>query len=208
MSDQPVRIIKLGGSLLDDVDWPARFRSWLKRQSPMRNVLVVGGGRLADAVRRWDRIHDLSPSDSHWLAIDTMSVTSRLAAKLLPEAALTDDWSSVSELTQSDKRELALAIFDPAQFLRTVEPTLDGGRIPASWDVTSDSISARIGRLLSAAELVALKSCLPVKGVATIEQAAKTDYIDRAFPRFAAGIPRIRLVNLRDVDFTEAEIVA
>ena len=72
MTGQSKRVIKLGGSLLDAADGPTRFAVGWHRQPPMRNVLIVGGGALADAVRRWDRIHRLSPSDAHWLAIGVM----------------------------------------------------------------------------------------------------------------------------------------
>jgi hypothetical protein len=95
-------------------------------------------------------------------------------------------------------------IFDPARFLKTTEPIVDGDRLPASWDVTSDSIAARIARLLNARELVLLKSCLPPEQAATTEFRAQSDYVDRGFRRFAAELPRIRFVNLRDDNFAES----
>ena len=63
-------------------------------------------------------------------------------------------------------------IFDPSRFLETIEPTLDGETLPQSWDVTSDSIAARIARLLTCHELVLLKSCLPPPDVNELERAA------------------------------------
>ena len=206
MTGQSKRVIKLGGSLLDDGGWPERFRRWLASQPPMRNVLVVGGGALADAVRRWDRLHGLSPSDAHWLAIDVMSVTSKLANSLLRDWRSTDEWQSVLDFTGSDSCDVAPLIFEPKQFLEALEPTLDGARLPASWDVTSDSIAARIAQVLRADELALLKSCLPTEGTATIERASDSSYVDRAFCRFAAQLPRVRFVNFRDADFAEETI--
>src|SRR5260221_14686632 len=95
MTHRNARVIKLGGSLLGASEWPDAFRRWLARQPPMPNVLIVGGGALGDAIRGWDRIHRLTSHDAHWLAIATMTLTARLAGKLLPEAALTGDWSIV-----------------------------------------------------------------------------------------------------------------
>ncbi len=89
------RIVKLGGSLLAWAEWPAAFRRWLSMQSDHRTVVIVGGGGTVDAVREWDRAHRLDSSDAHWLAIDAMSLTSRLAARLLTEAEWTDEWQAL-----------------------------------------------------------------------------------------------------------------
>jgi aspartokinase-like uncharacterized kinase len=203
MSGQSARVIKLGGSLLGDGEWPNRFRRWLERQPPMQNVLIVGGGMLADAVRGWDQVHGLSPSDAHWLAVDTMSVTSNLAAKVLSEARWTDEWQAVLHFNTADGCDSAPLIFNPRQFLKAIEPALDGERLPECWDITSDSIAARIAQLMHARELVLLKSCLPAKEIATLEQVSESDYVDRAFNRFAAELPQVRFVNLRDAEFPE-----
>jgi 5-(aminomethyl)-3-furanmethanol phosphate kinase len=196
MSHCATRVIKLGGSLLDESGWPDAFRRWLDRQPTMRNVLIVGGGALADSIRRWDRVHGLAPSDAHWLAIGTMAVTARLAGKLLPEAALTDEWSTVLKFAGNVDPSQTLLIFDPSRFLETIEPTLGGDLLPASWDVTSDSIAARIARLLECRELVLLKSCLPGQDMTTLESVADSQYVDRAFPRFARDLQHMRFVNL------------
>jgi aspartokinase-like uncharacterized kinase len=169
----------------------------------MRNVLIVGGGALANAIRRWDQIHHLSPSDAHWLAIDAMSVTSSLAAKLLADVQWTDEWQAVLNLGADHAHGPNSLVFDPSRFLKEVEPTLPGERLSASWDVTSDSIAARIAQPLPAGEFVLLKSCLPAKEVATLEQASESGYVDRAFSRFAAQLRRLRFVNLRDAKFAE-----
>ena len=190
MTGQSTRVIKLGGSLLDDGGWPERFRRWLASQPPMRNVLVVGGGVLVDAIRRWDQTHRLSPSHAHWLAIDAMSVTSKLANSLLRESQWTDEWQSVLDFVNADSCDVAPLIFDPKQFLKAIEPTLGGALLPASWDVTSDSISARIAQVLRADELALLKSCLPTDAAATIELASEANYVDRAFQRFAGELSR------------------
>ena len=75
--------------------------------------------------------------------------------------------------------------------------------LPHSWDVTSDSIAARLAVLAGADELVLLKSGLPA-GSLTLAQAAETGYVDRYFPVAAAGVPRVRCVNLRADGFPEA----
>jgi len=217
-----MRVVKLGGSLLIWPDWPAAFRRWLAMQPERRTVLIAGGGCAADAVRDWDRAHHLHPADAHWLAIDAMCLTAKLAARLLPGAALTDDWC-VLDLPRSPelnvgvprlggspsataKTPTPLLIFDPRLFLQQIEPTAGGTPLPHSWDATSDSIAARVAELLGSKELVLLKSCFPAAEIATLEQAANVDYVDRCFPQFAANLPLVRLVNFRDSEFAEARL--
>ena len=55
----PTRVIKLGGSLLEDPHLRSRFAIWLARQIPANNVVVVGGGGLVDALRAIDRAQQL-----------------------------------------------------------------------------------------------------------------------------------------------------
>jgi aspartokinase-like uncharacterized kinase len=203
------RIVKFGGSLLTWAEWPSAFRRWLATQPQRRTVLIVGGGGLVDGVRDWDRAHRLNPSDAHWLAIDAMSLTSRLAAHLLPEAHWTDDWATVGVLPlggappPKGRTPTRVLIFDPRPFLQATEPITAGGPLPQSWDVTSDSIAARIAGLLGSDELVLLKSCLPDPPVATLEAAATAGFVDRGFPTFAPKLPLVRLVNLRGGTFPE-----
>jgi 5-(aminomethyl)-3-furanmethanol phosphate kinase len=199
MSGAGPRVIKLGGSLLECAEWVERFRRWFSQQPAIGSVLVTGGGILADAVRQLDRIHRLDASDAHWLAIGTMSLTSRLVQGLLPEAGWSDRWQTLGEQLGGTR----LVVFDPREFLETIEPTAGGEPLPHGWQVTSDSIAARVAEVLGAEELVLLKSSLPEPPVATLKQAADRQYVDRCFPRFAARVRAIRCINLRDEDFPE-----
>jgi hypothetical protein len=99
-----------------------------------------------------------------------------------------------------------LLILDPGPFLHAIEPTAAGTHLPQSWDVTSDSIAARIADLLGSEEFVLFKSCLPESQIATLEEAAAAGFVDRCFPTFAASLPLVRLVNLRDDAFPEARL--
>jgi hypothetical protein len=47
----PIRVVKLGGSLLDLEELPERLTRWIAAQRAMASVMVVGGGWLADALR-------------------------------------------------------------------------------------------------------------------------------------------------------------
>ena len=200
------RVVKLGGSLLDVRGLGQRLRDWLARQEPRATVLIAGGGRMADVVRDADRQHRLGETVSHWLCIRVMTLQAEMLSALLPEAAVCRslaDWRSTAP---------GLAILDPWTFLREEEPQLAGQTLPASWDVTSDSIAARFAAAIGAAELVLLKSALPQSALlkSTLPQSTSTSaaaaagYVDRFFPRLAEAAPTIRCVNLRDPGFPQS----
>ncbi|MGD9720204.1 MAG: hypothetical protein AB7O59_07775 [Pirellulales bacterium] len=188
------RVIKLGGSLLD---WPPlaeTFGHWLARQSPAANVIIVGGGTLVEALRHVDRAHSLPAETTHWLAIRAMSITAALAHGLLPQTELV---TSLDRLPASPSQ--CLCILDVEQFVRGDAHMPDA--LPCSWEVTSDSIAARVAVRLGAQELVLLKSTLPAGATSHAELAAR-GHVDACFPHAARGL-RVRSVNLRDDAFPE-----
>lgn len=199
MCRQDIRVVKLGGSLLDLPDLAARLRRWLGAQPARSSAIVVGGGRLVDAVRQYDRLHALGDETAHWLAVQAMQVQARMVAALLPEAS----WAaSVEQLANGPS---PLSIVDPWKLLRDDDRRLSPQPLPAGWQVTSDSIAARLAQLCGAAELVLLKSALPAD--ATLMAAANCGYVDAFFPR-AVTVLYVRCVNLRDERFSEVRLRA
>jgi aspartokinase-like uncharacterized kinase len=198
-SPTPRRVIKLGGSLFADTEWVNRFRRWLTLQPLMSNILIGGGGALADVVREWDRDYRLDAEVAHWLAIDAMSMTAQLAARLLPEGNWTDSWQTLLTFESHNQ----VLIFDSRRWLHDEEAHAEGVKLSHSWDTTSDSIAARIAELLGCAELVLLKSCLPSNDAHRLADLAAERYVDANFPFYAGQIPTVRCVNLRDSDFPE-----
>jgi 5-(aminomethyl)-3-furanmethanol phosphate kinase len=192
------RVVKLGGSLLDLPDLPSRLRDWLQRQPKKPTVLLVGGGRMVDMLRAADRLHELGETVSHWLCIRVMTIHAEMLAALLPEAVLRRSlaqWAATAPPS--------LAILDPWAFLREEEPQLAGGPLPASWQVTSDSIAARFAQAIGAGELTLLKSA-PFRQGSTLAEAAATGYLDSLLPSLRGPMPPIRWVDLRKNDFSQA----
>ncbi len=175
------RVIKLGGSLLDWPELPTAFASWLSVQPPAANVVVVGGGTIVDSLRTLDRAVTLGDEAAHWLAIRAMSLTAALAANLLSARSLAKTVDGL-RLSEGD----GLQILDVEQFMRTDSAGDDP--LPCNWQVTSDSIAARVAVRLEAQELVLLKSALPAETAPTREQLALDGYLDPYFPRAAAGL--------------------
>jgi aspartokinase-like uncharacterized kinase len=194
-----VRVVKLGGSLLDDADVAAKYRRWLNTQRPARNVLIVGGGKLVEVLRQADRIHSLDASLLHWLAIDCLGINARLVAGLLREAELVAEWNGLRRrlLQMLPAGQSGTLVFDVTGFMRQIEPRLPGARLTHGWNVTSDSIAARVAAGLAAGELVLLKSALPSEEPQTTQALADIGYVDESFPTIAREVRMIRCVNLR-----------
>jgi 5-(aminomethyl)-3-furanmethanol phosphate kinase len=192
----PTRVVKVGGSLLNWPPLPGVLRKWLKEQPPAVNVLLCGGGPLADVVRQLDRDFSLGEEAAHWLCIDTLSLSARFLAALLGDVRLV---SSLDELRGTlTTTEHAIIVFDPRAFLYDDETRLPGRPLPHNWSVTSDSIAARLAETLPADELVLLKSANPAATALT--DLAALEFVDLYFPIAAQNAPRSRFVNLRLAD--------
>jgi len=193
-----LRIIKLGGSLLDWDQLKPALTRWLADQPVAKNVLVTGGGRLADQVRHYDQLHNLDPTTVHFAAAITMSVTARLLAALLGDL---DTVTELDELVAANPSH-ACVVFDSYLFLTKEETRADGQRLPHGWQVTSDSIAARLAQVTRADELVLLKSALPERA-ATWRDVVRCGLVDDYFPEAVMPVSHVRYVNLRDAEAAE-----
>jgi len=195
----PCRVVKLGGSLLERNDLPERMTRWLAQQPPALTVLLVGGGRLADVIRDYDQQRGLPSELAHAWAIETMRLNAEFVASWLRPSRMAWDWNQV--FRDDDPRSWIL--LQPLALLRREQGRLKLD-LPASWDVTSDSLAAATAEALCAAELVLFKSGLP--GSSGPESAGfPRDYVDPYFPRAAARLARVRCVHLADDDFPERD---
>ena len=198
MSDQTLRIMKLGGSLLNRPEWPASLTRWLEVQPAMRNILLVGGGLAADAVRSFDKAHLLDPLASHRAAVEALGLSLHMAAVVLPQAHTITSLDALEGNFLSQSLEL----FDVRPFMQREEKRVDANRLPHDWSATSDSIAARVAQVYEANRLVLLKSALPVE-CNDWESAAGSGLVDSHFPQAVQGIPDACCVNLADPEFSE-----
>ena len=104
-------------------------------------LVVPGGAVFADAVRDADRRFGLSAATSHRMAILGMEQFGWLLSDLIPGAERCADLARVSAGRTTVLLPAALPL-DP---------------LPASWEVTSDSIAAWVGERARAGRLVLVK---------------------------------------------------
>jgi 5-(aminomethyl)-3-furanmethanol phosphate kinase len=192
MAEKPThrRVLKLGGSLLTLDDWPQRLWHWLDAQSPADDVLVVGGGRLADAIRDLNSQRRMDETEVHWMCIAAMAINASRVAEVLEVAMAT------AAEVRSSPAQARLRVIDPWRFVREEYAGCSGEPLPIGWHVTSDSIAAGVAQVVEAGTLVLLKSCLPSSGEPIAM--AEMGYVDAHFPRASAMIERIVCVDLRD----------
>jgi aspartokinase-like uncharacterized kinase len=189
-------VLKVGGSLLDWPELPVRLAGWLEARRSShpdeRFVLIAGGGPAADLVRALDRVHHLGDATAHELAIQALGFTARLLAALLPGATPVDRLEALGSVWSGG----SLPVLIPGAVLAEIEqPGQDS--LPPSWDVTSDSIAARIAVHLGADRLILLKSASLPAGTRR-DEASLRGWVDPMFPHVARGLRCVEYLNLRD----------
>ena len=195
-----IRVIKVGGSLLNWSQLPAAVEEWLQAQPSAVNVLIAGGGPFTEAIWQASRTFSLSEEEAHWLCVDAMSLTSQLLARIVTN---TEPVTQFDELRRRvEQAASGRIVFDPNEFLREHESRLTGSLLASNWTASSDSIAARLAEVLPADELVLLKSSDPPTGEA--RALADQGYVDEFFPAFARCQFRCRFVNLRSL-YSSAE---
>jgi 5-(aminomethyl)-3-furanmethanol phosphate kinase len=193
-----VRVIKLGGSLLEFDGLVSAWTLWLSEQPPAANVVIVGGGKLVDALRDLDQANSLGDEAAHWLSVRAMGYTAANVASILPNVEL------VSRMDELDLTSACTTILDVWQFLFE-DDRFTASPLPCSWQVTSDSIAARVAERLGARELVLLKSTSPPE-FASMSGLAEQKFVDAYFPQAVPEGLSIRSVNLRDEKQAETRI--
>ena len=144
----PEVVIKVGGSLLANVEQLDGVLAAIALAARTRRLLIVpGGGPFADAVRDVDRRVGLSDDAAHWMAVLAMDQHAHLITSRLARGALVRDPGETAATLNAG----GLPVLAPFQWLRDVDP------LPHTWDVTSDSIAAWVAGVVGARRLVLIK---------------------------------------------------
>jgi aspartokinase-like uncharacterized kinase len=190
--DSPLIVIKVGGSLLDWPGLPSRLASFLAARGDVRTVLIAGGGKLADVLRDLDTVHALGEGRSHSLALRILDTTAQILAAILPGTRVV---ASLDELPPTWRIGVH-PILAPRLVLDDDHRRNPLSSLPHTWSSTTDSISARIARILGASELIVLKSVTPPPDL-SLSTAATLGLIDPEFPSIARDLPLVSYINLR-----------
>ncbi len=202
-SPLPLRVIKLGGSLFSLGDLSLRFEEWLDHEPPARNLVVAGGGQVVEAVRELDAIHQLPSTFAHWLCVDLMDVTAKLASQLLRLNAPICSRQGLNDFLANPSPRRSIACIAPAAYYSpTIALQMDCS-LPESWECTSDSISAWLANCLNADQLVLLKSIdedqcrTDPTSPASMNSLVQRAVVDPYFPDASRRLKEIRVVSLR-----------
>ena len=191
-----VVVIKVGGSLLDWPELPGRLAAFLdalrNQDRAQRFLLIAGGGAAADLVRSMDRAHGLGDERAHWLAIRAMDFTADMLATLLPGAVVVSRPEELCSIWNLGKSP----VLAPRRMLAEIDAR-GPDPLPASWDVTSDSIAARVAVLVQASRLILLKS-QGVPRATTCDEAVRLGLVDPMFPAIARELEAVEMVCLRE----------
>lgn len=166
-------VIKFGGSLSRSPS----LLAWLDALAKYPCIIVPGGGPFADAVRETQRELRYPDHVAHDLAIRAMGLYGQMLLGIEPRLLKVETVKDLAKTPQT--RAACLWLPDPE------EPCLQGLR--ASWDVTSDSIAARLALELEIPELLLVKSFEPARGQESLSNAIDQGKVDPALNEVVRG---------------------
>ena len=147
MQNNPLWVIKLGGSLLGSAALP-HWLSLLAKHGNGKVVIVPGGSVFADAVRQAQNLTGVSDGLAHELALLAMDQFGLLLAGMQPGLV-----TATSELEIAERGwQHQTVVWLPSQMM------LADATVEQSWRVTSDSLSAWLANKLAADQLLLIKS--------------------------------------------------
>jgi aspartokinase-like uncharacterized kinase len=186
-------VLKVGGSLFDWPDLPGCLSEALSERlaAGQRMVVLAGGGPAVDFVRALDRTFDLGDRAAHHLALRSLDLTAHVLAALVPGLDVVDELAALDTVWERRR----IPILAPRRFLDEHD-SRSPSPLPHTWDVTSDTIAARVAVWLGARDLILLKSTsLPPD--TDRREAARLGLVDPLFPETSRDLERVWYINVR-----------
>jgi len=182
-----MRVIKLGGSLMNDVESLRQCLNTIEQKVKDRVVIVPGGGLFADQVRLAQKQWQFNDEIAHEMAILAMQQMALLFKSIKPGFLISN--------TDSIKANNKVVIWSP-----DIQQLNQDG-IAASWDITSDSLAAWLANQIQADELILVKSAEVPENM-TIHQMQKQGLVDKAFEKLTQN-SSYNIVLLNKYSFNE-----
>jgi 5-(aminomethyl)-3-furanmethanol phosphate kinase len=177
-------VIKLGGSLVT-ANTLRHCLNRIEQQYQGRAVVIVmGGGEFANQVRIAQQHWQFNDECAHAMAILAMQQMAWLVKGLKADFELAH---SVDGIQQRLVQKILIWSPDIDE--------LNKAGIPATWDITSDSLAAWLANTLSADELIVIKSAV-IDETFSLAQLAECGIIDKAFCDSVANSTfTVRVIN-------------
>jgi len=181
-------VVKLGGSLSRSDALIKCLNSIEQNYADRALVIVPGGGPFADQIRLAQQRWLFDDNTAHRMALLAMQQMALLIKGLKSDFSIA---LSVTDIPKHLHRQ-KIVIWSPD----IVE--LDKAVIEASWDITSDSLSAWLAKTLSATELILVKSAI-IDASLSFQQLANQYIVDKEFCNFVRQATfKIKVINQQD----------
>ncbi len=142
-----MRVIKIGGSL-ENSDKLKKLLDCLLEGGKGQTVIVPGGGSFANAVRELQLSTGIADEYAHRMALLAMEQFAWYLTALTPGLQTADSLSSIYKCLA----ENGVALWLPYKMVSSENS------VPASWDITSDSLGAWLALEIEADSLTLVKS--------------------------------------------------
>ncbi len=168
-------IVKLGGSLADTVD----LQAWLGVLACFgggRVIIVPGGGPFANQVRRSQELWGFDDQAAHRMALLAMEQYGLMMIGIRPDLKTA---ATVAEL-QDVLDRAGVAVWLPSRM------TAGNEEIPATWDLTADSLAAWLANTVKASMLLLVKSAPTAESEISAIKLSGRGWVDPIFPLMTA----------------------
>ena len=163
-------VVKIGGSLETSPRLP-ELLTLLADYGRSKVVIVPGGGRFAERVREEQRVTGMDDTIAHHLAIRAMERYGALLCEMEPRLYPVAGIGEIGDVAEGH----TVPVWFPTAQLSTQED------IPASWQVTSDSLALWFADKINADGLILVKSA--PGGTNDAQALAVSGYLDAYFPQ-------------------------
>jgi aspartokinase-like uncharacterized kinase len=179
-------VIKLGGSLAAANSLLDCLNRLERNYQGKAVVIVPGGGVFAEQVRMAQQHWQFDDHSAHAMALLAMQQMAWLMKGLKADFVLAHSVNAIQQ-----QRGQKILIWSPE-----LDELTQAG-IPATWDITSDSLAAWLAKTLAADELIIVKSAA-IDCTLSLAQLADYGIIDKAFCQYVANASfTIRVLNQR-----------
>lgn len=168
-------VLKLGGSLARSPDLPRWLRA-LAEHGGGRLILVPGGGPFAEAVREIQQQWRFADGTAHRMALLAVDQYGWMLAGMDPRLVI----AQARDELLTHLRAGHVPVWLPSRMAGARED------IPASWQITSDSLAAWLALELGAPRLLLIKAVAPDRGKVGAEELSARGIVDATFPSFLA----------------------